>query len=132
MSYREDKGKHKDSVPHPLLLESTTVVSRSVMTLKPVLQAKASGKLNRPFSPEDYGYVSVYCLCSALWGDCLPRTVSDCHSPIGFRKTSSPCHQSQAVKWSALYGLCMFVSFREAVKSTGTVYANQLQPGSPL
>lgn len=72
--------------------------------LKPVPQAEAPGYVNRPFSQEDWSFVSVFCLCIALGvvpaNNCLsnyysslePRAgIQGCHLcglhvPIGFSK----------------------------------------------
>ena len=55
--------------------ESTSVVSKCVWNLKPVIKAKAPGLASTLFSQKGWRCISDCCLCSAP-GGCLPITIS--------------------------------------------------------
>ena len=104
MSRSKAEGECGGGIPWPTFPDSTTLPFRFVTNLKHVPQAEAPGQVNRPFSQRlgvCFSLLSVQCPEDGS----LPRTVSDCHSPVGPRNRRPPGHQSQAIKECPLYAL---------------------------
>lgn len=68
---------HKDNVFLLILPEKAFLASTCMRNLKPVRQARVPDEINRPFSQECWGRVSVCCLYSAKGcrDGSLPRTI---------------------------------------------------------
>lgn len=85
---------------------SSSLASRCVANSRSDLQAESPGEVDRTFSQENWGCISVCCHDPGC--DILPETLCNYFSPMRPRNISPPDHYSQACLRDAPYLSCVF------------------------
>lgn len=97
----------------------TPIASKCVANLKPAPQADVLGQVNRPFPHADCACISIRCMCSALGGGSLPRTVSLIVSIRGGPEMQAPAikaRQSRCISCVSVWTMFMYIFIEAAGK----------------